>query len=273
MSASLRSDKFKDRHPEDTHPARWQRRDETRKSTQIMTRSIFIVTSLILIPGLRAQEPSGNRPVDDSARLVVEPANPSNKNPFTKVRNIIFQDREFEFAIMETRPTGYVYSLVVVYRDGGGFRCEDRTLDTRSAVKPDGRLDPDLLSMIKIGTRSKPIDPGIVAILRKEIDSMVNPASYQNHVSEPVPCDGCSYEVYCGNKAANVRPSDLPTFISPDFIAKALVQINASDNPSNHVAWTGIRTFLEARSAGKNPSPIIPHPPAPSIKTSDLPPP
>lgn len=237
-----------------------------------MTRSIFIAITFLLVPGIRAQEPSGIRPVDDLARLVVEPANPSNKNPFTKVRNIIFQDREFEFAIMETRPTGYVYSLVVVYRDGGGFRCEDRTLDTRSAVKPDGSLDSDLLSMIKINTRKKPIDPGIVAILRHEIDSMVNPAKYRNHASEPVPCDGCTYEVYCGNKAANVRPSDLPTYISPDSIANALVQINASDDPSNHVAWIGIRTFLESRDAGKNPSPLIPQPPAPSIKTSDLPP-
>ena len=216
---------------------------------------------------------SKEEPVEHAKHQVAEPINPSSRNPFTQIRNIIFPDQIFEFAIMGTGHSGYIYDMVVVIRSGDDYRCEDRTLNIMGAVDPDGKINAAKLATLKVVSRSKLADPKIIGMLKRELESQVACAAYLPRQSPVIPCDGYSYEVYCGNEAANIWPSPQPTLTSPQLISNALVQINASDNPVDHLSWNQIRTFLEARDAGKNPSPFVPQPPPVRIEGSDLPPP
>lgn len=219
-----------------------------------------------------ADEPLKGGDARQVPQQVAEPINPSFRNPFTRIRNMIFPETDYVFAIMGTGHAGFVYSAVVVTEDSGGYRCEDRILNIEAAIGPDGRLSATKLASLKVVSRSKRIDPEIIGILKAELESQVAMASYLPRHSPVIPCDGYSYEVYCGNEAAVIWPLPAPMLTSPESISNALNQINASDNPSEHPRWNQIRTFLEARKAGKNPSPFVPQPPPVRIKEADLPP-
>lgn len=240
----------------------------SRKPT--MARILAIVAAAVMPGASVAATPDGG---DLPASEVSEPINPSSKNPFTIIRSAIFPDEEFEFAILATSHAGHVYNGVVVIRDGDHFRCEDRHLDVTAAITPAGSLDRTKLARLKVKTRVKGVSPEIVAALGGLLKDKVLRATYK-HPKAPIPqCDGSNYEVYWGHMAAQVFPSSGYEFTHPGVIETALAQLVASDDPRDHLRWNQIKEYLEAKRAGRNPSPFVPQPPPATLDVSDLPPP
>ena len=173
---------------------------------------------------------------------------------------------------MPTSAFGNVYSAVVVIRHGDHFRCVDRLLNVSAAMTPAGSLDRVKLAELKVKTRVKGIAPEIVAALGGLLKDKVLRAIYMHPRLSPPPFEGSNFEVYWGRMAAVVFPARGYEFTHPAVIENALVQLNASDDPRDHIRWNQIKAYLEAKRAGRNPSPFVPQSPPPTLDASDFPP-
>jgi hypothetical protein len=140
-------------------------------------------------------------------------------------------------------------------------------------MTPAGSLDRSKLAGLKLKTRVKEVSPEIVAALGGLLKDKVQRATYMHHRLSPPPFEGSNFEVYWGHMAAEVFPSRGYEFTHPAVIENALVQLNASDDPRDHIRWNQIKEYLEAKRAGRNPSPFVPQPPPATLDVSDLPPP
>lgn len=239
-----------------------------RKSTMI--RILAIVAAAVMPGASVATPPDGN---DLPASEVSEPIDPSRRNPFTIIRNIIFPDEKFEFAIFATSHAGHVYNGVVVIREGDHFRCEDRHLDVTEATTPAGSLDRAKLAGLKVNARGKKLGREVVAALGGLLKEKVQRATYTPPSPPVLQCDGTCYEVYWGHMAAKVFPSGGYELTDPAVIETALAQLVASDDPRDHIGWNQIKEYLEAKQAGRNPSPFIPREQSRPVDPRDLPPP
>ena len=235
-----------------------------------MARILAIAAAAAILGTSVAAAPDGD---DTRCSEVSEPINPSSKNPFTIIRNIIFPDEEFEFAILATSHAGHVYNGVVVIRVGDHFRCEDRHLDVTAAITPAGSLDRAKLAGLKVNARGKEVAPEIATALGGLLKDKVLRAAYTPPNAQVMLCDGSNYEVYWRHMAAEVFPSSGYEFTHPGVIETALAQLVASDDPRDHIRWNQIKEYLEAKRAGRNPSPFVPQSLPATQDVSDLPPP
>lgn len=97
-------------------------------------------------------------------------------------------------------------------------------------------------------------------------------AIYTHPRLSPPPFEGSNFEVCWGHMAAVVLPARGYEFTHPAVIENALVQLNASDDPRDHIRWNQIKEYLEAKRAGRNPSPFVPQSPPATLDASDFPP-
>ncbi len=193
---------------------------------------------------------------------------PSQRNPYSRIRAQLLPDSDFELAIMQTSQSGYIYGGVVVLKRGKGYLCEERALDVSSAINADGLIDPAKISGLKVKTRARAIDPELVTLLADELGIQVAEATNRPPHPPFIPLDGCQFEVYCEASAALIYPAAQDMINGPDLLSNALRQFVVSDNPSDLGVWYRLRDFLRAKKAGLKPSPLVPRKPTPPDPTN-----
>lgn len=229
----------------------------------IISTLLQVLLCIQLSMSLMAEEAPA--PANGGVPQIAVPIDPSHRNPYTKIRNRILPDTDFQIAILPTSGFAGVYGAVVIVRDGAGYRCEDRQLDTNPARAPDGRLNPTKLMQLKVITRTRSIAPEWVTMLIGELTPQVRAATYRPINPASLPCDGGQNEVYSEGRAALIYPANQERVNDPDLISTSLRQFVVSDNPTDLGFWYRLRDFLQAKKAGLNPSPIVPRKPAPTV--------
>lgn len=211
--------------------------------------------------------------VGNAAVQRVFPIDASHRNSFTRIRNRIFTDPDFEMAILRTTEFGQIYEAVVVIMGRAGLRCEIRRLDVATARTPAGKLDPTKLAVIQVVVKSREISEEAVRLLADGMREQVLKADYLNQGDKPRVLDGADYEVYVGSACALVEPPYMARFSSTDTIFAALAGHVSHPEQDRPTLLEQVVAFFRDRKAGKNPPDEWPTKPPIPMEEIDMPPP